>query len=766
MKSHRRRALSSTLTLALCLLSMGPLPTLASAEPPADLPIVVLENEVAGQAAINALGADLQKVAAAHGKSVSELARALKDDNSLHVDTKGRLVYKEEALPADLAADISDSAPWSQSGTYPLSETFTLHSNPGSKRVIYLDFDGHVLSGTAWNSGTVPATLDCPAWDTDGNPSVFGDAERTKIQAVWKRVAEDYAPFDVDVTTQAPADSALRRDSTSDEYYGMRVLISPISSYFGSYGGIAYVGVFDSTNEAYKPALVFPEKLANNDRYIGEAAAHECGHTLGLFHDGTTSGAEYYAGHGSGATGWAPIMGNSYYQALTQWSKGEYNLANNKEDDLAVVGANGAPLKADDYPDASANAPRLPSGTSISASGLIGVTGDTDVFSFSSGSGSVSLSLTPAAIAPDLDATLELRSEAGDLVASSNPLDGTTASISAVVGSGTYYVYVRGTGKGDPLATGYTDYGSLGAWNLAGTVPNPGASSAPVAVLSPSATTGVAPAAFAFDASASYDPDGQSVTWQWDFGDGTSGTGSTAAHTYAQPGSYSAVVTVTDASGMSSTASAQISVTAPNSAPTANMTISGAGVAPATVMFDGTGSSDPDGSIASWTWDFGDGSTGSGSTASHLYTRDGMFTAKLTVTDSAGATAIATALVYITPAPVETIHVASVTLATVTTRAGKSVKASVLVVDSKGTPVSGAGVTGTWSGIVTGTSSGTTGSSGVAVISSKNFKKSGTVTFAITNVTKSGYAYDASQNVVSKASIGMGSKKQASQLLR
>ncbi len=74
----------------------------------------------------------------------------------------------------------------------------------------------------------------------------------------------------------------------------------------------------------YKPALVFPERLGNSDRYIAEAAAHECGHTLGLLHDGTTTGTEYYAGHGTGATGWAPIMGNGYYKSLTQWSKGEY----------------------------------------------------------------------------------------------------------------------------------------------------------------------------------------------------------------------------------------------------------------------------------------------------------------------------------------------------------------------------------------------------------------------------------------------------------
>ncbi len=71
---------------------------------------------------------------------------------------------------------------------------------------------------------------------------------------------------------------------------------------------------------------------------IAEAASHEIGHNLGLNHDGqTTSTAGYYTGHGSGATGWAPIMGVGYSKEVTQWSKGDYANANNQQDDMSVL---------------------------------------------------------------------------------------------------------------------------------------------------------------------------------------------------------------------------------------------------------------------------------------------------------------------------------------------------------------------------------------------------------------------------------------------
>ena len=141
----------------------------------------------------------------------------------------------------------------------------------------------------------------------DADNTTFSDAELTRIQAIWQRVAEDFAPFNVDVTTDFRGEDYLTRSSSSDQVYGMRALISPISSYVGAYGGIAYLGVFGNVGDAYKPALIFPENLGpNGEKYIAEAISHEVGHTLGLNHDGTSTQG-YYSGQGSGATDWAPL---------------------------------------------------------------------------------------------------------------------------------------------------------------------------------------------------------------------------------------------------------------------------------------------------------------------------------------------------------------------------------------------------------------------------------------------------------------------------
>ena len=429
-----------------------------------------------GEAAVTALDSRLPEVARAYGLSSDQLTERLNSDHHLAVDSQLKLFYSEATL-AELTAEFVDPLPAASApaALAPLQDTFLLHSRAGSQRIIYLDFDGHVLSGTVWNATyNGGADIICPAWDIEGGASVFTDAERTRIQQVWQRVAEDYAPFDVDVTTEYPGEAALTRSNTADAFYGMRVLISPISSYVGPYGGVAYVGVFDYVGDYYKPALVFPEMLSHGEKYIGEAAAHENGHTLGLFHDGVTGGDAYYSGHGTGDTGWAPIMGNGYYKNLTQWSKGEYAGANNKEDDLAVMLTNGVGYRTDDHGDTGATATPLPAGGSPSATGFIGQTGEPDVFSFVAGAGPVTASVTPAILGANLDTLLELRDAAGTLLTSSNPVDGLAASLSATVSAGTYYVTVRGTGKGDPL-TGYSNYASLGAYTLSATLTPPAA---------------------------------------------------------------------------------------------------------------------------------------------------------------------------------------------------------------------------------------------------------------------------------------------------
>ena len=105
-----------------------------------------------------------------------------------------------------------------------LDQTFALHSRPGAKRTIYLNFKGATLSNTAWNSaGTAITAL---PYDLDGIPYSFSTTELQRIQGVWQRVAEDFAPFDVNVTTEAPAPEVLSRAGSTDQVFGTTVLIT------------------------------------------------------------------------------------------------------------------------------------------------------------------------------------------------------------------------------------------------------------------------------------------------------------------------------------------------------------------------------------------------------------------------------------------------------------------------------------------------------------------------------------------------------------
>ncbi len=146
------------------------------------------------------------------------------------------------------------------------------------------------------------------------------------------------------------------------------------------------------------------------------------------------------------------------------------------------------------------------------------------------------------------------------------------------------------------------------------------------------------------DASGSTDPEGAIASYAWDFGDGETGTGATTTHEYARAGSYTVTLTVTDAQGVTDTATEEVTVLGPNAAPTAALDATVDGMA---VSVDGRGSTDPDGSIASYAWRFGDGNTASGPTATHTYASGGDYTIELTVTDDRGATATATERVTI-----------------------------------------------------------------------------------------------------------------------
>lgn len=721
------------------------LPTPASAYHPR----VSLVAQASGSAAVEALGNDLPGVARAYGMSGPALAQRLQRDRHLTVDRDGWLYYLDPALSGAAEEEAAAAAPAALALTIPLADTFLLHSLPGADRVIYLDFDGHLLSGTAWNSAyNGGADIVCPPYDIDGLPASFSDEELTRIQQMWRRVAEDYAPFAVDVTTEYPGDAALTRLDIADTAYGVRVLISPISKYFGGYGGIAYVGVFDMVGDRFKPALVFPENLGNNAKYVGEAASHETGHTLGLYHDGTTAGVEYYSGTGTGETGWAPIMGSSYGKNVTQWSKGEYPAANNLEDDLSVMSiAARIPYRSDDHGDTFATATPLAAGEAVTVTGLVGRTEDVDVFRVASGAGTLALSALTAPLGTNLDVQLELWDATGALLASANPLELLAAQLSVQVEQGTYYITVQGVGMGAPLSGGYSDYASLGLYSLSATVPAPVGGQPPVAVIETNATTGFAPLAVQLSAAGSYDLDNDIVTYAWDLGDGSAVVvGPIALHTFTGAGDYAVTLTVTDSQGNSGSAQVVISVTAEtqeNSAPTAVLTVStqDGGTAPLQVAFGADGSVDPDGSIVSYEWSFGDGATDTAEATAHIYTAPGVYTASLVVTDDKGAKDTAQTQITVLEPAENTMRVKTVSLEVVPVRSGWQAKAIVMVVDASGRPVPKASIKAAFSGAVTGTVSGITGQEGTVTLLSRKYSSNATPEFFITGVTKKGWVY-------------------------
>jgi len=174
----------------------------------------------------------------------------------------------------------------------------------------------------------------------------------------------------------------------------------------------------------------------------------------------------------------------------------------------------------------------------------------------------------------------------------------------------------------------------------------------PTASFTATPTSGVAPLAVSFNASNSSDSDGTIISYTWDFKDGSTGSGQTINHTFSSAGSYNVGLTITDNEGATDSTTKAITVTAPvisNQSPIASFTASPtSGVAPLTVSFNASGSSDSDGTIISYTWDFKDGSTGSGQITSHTFSSAGSYSVKLTVTDNEGATGTATKTVTVT----------------------------------------------------------------------------------------------------------------------
>jgi DNA/RNA endonuclease G (NUC1)/PKD repeat protein len=150
----------------------------------------------------------------------------------------------------------------------------------------------------------------------------------------------------------------------------------------------------------------------------------------------------------------------------------------------------------------------------------------------------------------------------------------------------------------------------------------------------------------AMSAAASVDPNGTVVSYAWDFGDGTTGTGPSVAHTYAKGGVYTVTITVTDNDNLSDTI--QTVATVANVPPIAALDGPYTGAEGSAIAMSAAASRDPNGTVVSYAWDFGDGTKGTGPTALHTYAQDSVYTVTVTVTDNDGHTDTTQAIAMVT----------------------------------------------------------------------------------------------------------------------
>lgn len=357
---------------------------------------------------------------------------------------------------------------------FALGDTFKLHSLPGATKVIYLDFDGHTTVGTQWN-GPDNKNVITPKFSFEDPVDTFSNNELDRIQGIWQRVSEEFSVFNVDVTTEDPGVEALRKSGPGDVNWGMRVCIggNGLEWYGRAVGGVAVIGSFAASTDT--PCFVFPANLFYGEKSITDALCHEVGHTFGLNHDGNSKDG-YDTGHqGPDAPGWAPIMGVGYYQPITQWSKGEYPDANNHEDDIAIIAsdANGVGFRPDVVGDTIQDATPLKINGYIGTyQSLINSSTDTDVYRFYTVAGKIYFQFDPYARDLNVDINAELLDANGNVLLTNNKVGPTTASMSAKIdyniqSPGIYYLRVKGSGAGD-LATGYSNYGSIGKYSIRG----------------------------------------------------------------------------------------------------------------------------------------------------------------------------------------------------------------------------------------------------------------------------------------------------------
>jgi len=337
------------------------------------------------------------------------------------------------------------------------SQVPELNSYTNASAVIFLDFDGYYVSGTLWNTN---GAFTC-------NPSGLNSAQ---ITSVFNRVAEDYRPFNINITTSET------KYNSAPPNKRMRVIITTTNDWYGnSAGGVAYINSFTWGDNT--PCFVFSALQGYNTKNIAEAVSHEAGHTLGLRHQSSYDAScvklsDYNWGQGVGEIGWAPIMGAAYNQNMTLWNSGPNSLGCAViQNDLTVItnATNGFGYRTDDHSDQFASATISAFDTSglFTINGVIEKSDDKDLFKFTMPSfGRLQLNAIPYNVGSgnsgsDLDLQVEFLDGSQAVVGTYNPGNLLSSVMDTMINAGTYYLRIDG--KGNIYAP---EYGSLGSYSL------------------------------------------------------------------------------------------------------------------------------------------------------------------------------------------------------------------------------------------------------------------------------------------------------------
>ena len=322
-----------------------------------------------------------------------------------------------------------------------------------AQATIYIDFDGQSVQSAGWRYG---AYFECA-------PSGLN---ATQITEVYNRVAEDFRPFNINITTDSTVFLAAPVGNR------IRIIVTPTSDWYTGVGGVSYIGSFTWGDDT--PGFVFTDRLLYNPKFIAECCSHESGHTLGLAHQSAYDNncnltQTYSLGAGTGETSWAPVMGNSYYSNMTGWNDGPtpYGCTSTQDNLTTIVSLNGFVYRNDDYNEVLDENTFNAGTNNFTTEGVISHNVDKDAFRFTMAAKAFfhfeakPFGLNENNTGANLDVMVKLYDASKTLIQTYNPMDKMNVLFDTTLNAGQYYILISGTGNSN-----VSDYGSLGSYTL------------------------------------------------------------------------------------------------------------------------------------------------------------------------------------------------------------------------------------------------------------------------------------------------------------